>query len=388
MKWTEDRIQEAVELAKQHDTLGNLAVTLSQLWEEKVSPKAIAKAFLRYGMKASDYLLGPSPRPKTSAGPTKQANPHIELIRAVQRGAKTLENLCDSLGCTPSEGRKRVAAAREAGYDLVISDTTIAFEAVAQKPQVVALDAPTPTATEPMVFAAISDTHFGAKEMALAEFHEFVDYAYSLGVRHIYHAGDVFEGTYHRGHQYEVAQAGFENQCQAAINGFPQKDGLNYWFITGNHDWNSFHKACGMDPGKEFAARAEMAGRTDIHHLGNTQGRVQMGDLRIEMAHPDGGTSYAKSYKMQKWIEKYEGGNKPHVLIFGHYHSYLVLEDRNVTAMHPGCWKFQGAFEQRKGLQPAVGGAIIWAWRDETGMRFRHEWRRWWPRGVEWHSVD
>lgn len=386
MRWTDEKFDEAKELAREHDTLTNLAVTLSRLWGEQVTRNSVRNAFRRHGEAVSTYLLGPAPRSAITQ-PIKHHSPHIEVIRAVQAGARTLESLCDKLSCPPAEARKRVNAARDAGYDLSVSDTTIAFEACDSEPKLIEVDAPVPTVDEPAVFAAISDTHFGAKEMAAQEFNEFIHYAYSIGVRHVLHAGDMFDGTYHRGHQYEVAEAGYEKQSDKALHVIPQLEGLNYYFITGNHDWNSFHKACGMDPGRAFEAKARMESREDIHHLGNTQGRVQIGDVRIEMAHPDGGASYAKSYKLQKWIEKYEGGNKPHVLLFGHFHSYMVLEDRNIVGILPGCWKFQGDFEQRKGLQPAVGGAIVWAWRDDTGMRFKHEWHRWWPRGVEWPVV-
>ena len=404
--WTPEVMDEAREVLRRHEKSRDAASELSQRWGRSVSSERLARAFLRRNESIRNYLGGGPVTPNSQSGndlsqggseaaifptgepaPESTADPHLEVVRVVQGGASTLEAVCDRLRCPPSEARTRVLEARAAGYDLSLTDTTIAFQAADEPAEVHAVERAPATEKDPVFFAAISDTHFGAAEMAGGQFQEFVEEAHSRGVRHVLHAGDIFEGTYHRGHQYEVAEVGFERQCAAGLSVLPELPGLHYYLITGNHDWNCYHKAVGMDPGRAFEARARQAGREDVHHLGHQQGRVQLGDVRIELAHPSGGSAYAKSYPVQKWIERYEGGDKPHILIFGHYHSYMVIENRNVCAIMPGCWKFQGTFEQSKGLQPAVGGALIWAWRDEVGMRFRHEWRRWWPTGVTWQKV-
>jgi hypothetical protein len=73
-----------------------------------------------------------------------------------------------------------------------------------------------------------------------------------------------------------------------------------------------------------------------------------------------GGVSYAKSYKLQRQVEKYGSGEKPHVLLAGHWHQFAVVEDRGVFAV--SCPTFQAsgsAFSKRLGGQPALGGLIL-----------------------------
>lgn len=414
-----DLIQDTLEELPNHNNLQEAADALQARWGLPISRSSLSAALLRAGYRASDFI-GRNLHGSREASPTKtvvnptswdrpsgdgwdrsigevlaehQEDPHLEVVRAVQSPrVKTLEDLCDALNQPPREVKRRVAAAQEAGHTIQVDGHMITFDRVQRPPSVMPVGIDAPTDTKPVVFAAISDTHFGHELCAVDELNQFIEYAYSLGVRHVLHAGDIFDGCYHRGHAFELKQVGFDRQCRAALDALPQIPGLDYYTITGNHDWNSYWKAIGMDPGTALQMRAEQAGRTDIHHLGNIQGRLLFGEgagaMKVELVHPQkGGGSYAKSYSLQKWIELYEGGDKPHVAIMGHIHSYSVFEIRNVVAIQPGCWQWQTTFEQSKRLVPAVGGAIIWAWRDNDGFRFRHEWRRWWPKGVEWLPV-
>ncbi len=59
----------------------------------------------------------------------------------------------------------------------------------------------------------ISDTHLGSKYCLRAQLKEFINYAYSKGVRKILHAGDITDGIYKHG-VYEVSHTGLEAQVQ------------------------------------------------------------------------------------------------------------------------------------------------------------------------------
>jgi predicted phosphodiesterase len=389
--WTQATTDLARQLCTESQTAAEAAEKLSARLGRVVSKKSLLRKLQDSPGPVASDLLGSGSKPLQSSA-TVEASDHLDVVRAVQSGARTLEQLCDRLRCPPSVARQRVQAAREEGYDLSVDDATIRFEAIASDP-VIAPAGASPTDRDPVVFAAIADTHFGSAECAADELREFVEYAYEQGARHVLHAGDIFEGCYHRGHHHELREVSYERQCDAALRVLPELDGLRYYTITGNHDYNSYHRTIGMDPGRGLVARASLRGRHDITHLGHTQGRLLFGEgehaLRVELVHPQkGGTAYAKSYPVQKWIETYEGGDKPHIAILGHLHSYSVIEVRNVVAIQPGCFQWQTAYEQSKGLQPAVGGALVWAYRDDTGFRFRHEWRRWWPRGATWEVAQ
>lgn len=81
-----------------------------------------------------------------------------------------------------------------------------------------------------------------------------------------------------------------------------------------------------------------------------------------------GGTGYAISYRPQKIIESYEGGEKPAVLLMGHYHKLDVGLVRNVWYVQTGCGQDQTPFMRQKAIEAHVGGVIVEMEQDpETG---------------------
>ena len=64
------------------------------------------------------------------------------------------------------------------------------------------------------------------------------------------------------------------------------------------------------------------------------------------------------SYKPQKIIEGFEGGEKPAALLIGHYHKISYQVTRNVHAIQCGTTQDQTPFMRKKGLQAHVGGGI------------------------------
>lgn len=61
--------------------------------------------------------------------------------------------------------------------------------------------------------------------------------------------------------------------------------------------------------------------------------------------------SYAASYRIQKIIEAFQGGEKPNVLICGHTHKYIKLFLRNIHAFGAGCIQMQSSWMRRKKLE-------------------------------------
>lgn len=99
--------------------------------------------------------------------------------------------------------------------------------------------------------------------------------------------------------------------------------------------------------------------RKDLVYLGQYQGQMAVGDIKIRVLHPDGGGAYAVSYKAQKIAEQIPSGTKPHILGIGHYHTANYLFYRNMHIFNLGCFEGQTPYEMRKGLNPAVGGWIV-----------------------------
>lgn len=94
-------------------------------------------------------------------------------------------------------------------------------------------------------------------------------------------------------------------------------------------------------------------------YLGQYQGDIELGKMKIRLVHPDGGGAYAISYKAQKIAEQIHSGKKPDILILGHAHTSNYFFYRNIHILNGGTFEGQTSFLLRKGINPSIGGWII-----------------------------
>jgi len=145
--------------------------------------------------------------------------------------------------------------------------------------------------------------------------------------------------------------------------------------ISGNHD-EAHMKNGGTDVCARIAEKRE-----DINYLGSDAARWVVErkgekDIRIDMLHPGGGSSYALSYKPQKIIEQIESGQKPDILLIGHFHKAFTLPAyRGVAAVLAGCTQRQSQFMMRNGLAAHTGAHIIECRAFEDQVMFSSCWR-------------
>lgn len=207
-------------------------------------------------------------------------------------------------------------------------------------------------------FAVIGDTHLGNLHYHEAAFTAFLRICEAEGIMDVFHAGDVLDGhKVYRGQEFDLRDVGLDKQVGRLVSSVPELD-LDVHFITGNHD-ASFKHAAGVSVGK---AISDAMPRWDF--LGEDQARYRWetpnGPFELMLLHPDGGSSYALSYRPQKIIESLEGGSKPDMLAIGHYHKADFLPTyRNVAAIQTGTFERQTDFMARKGLAAHVGGWIV-----------------------------
>ncbi len=235
-------------------------------------------------------------------------------------------------------------------------------------------------------FAAIGDTHYGSLYEAKDEMQAFYEMLKRRGVDIVFHTGDVVDGhAIYKGQEFELHKLGWAKQAEWFAKVAPQMDGITTYFITGNHD-ESFKKIAGVDIG---AAIEQI--RPDWQFLGESVGRItlQSGvgtEVDIMLLHPDGGTSYALSYRPQKIVEQIEGGTKPDILLIGHFHKAEWMPAyRNVCAIQTGTFQWQTPFMVRKGSAAHVGGWIIEVTPGVDQNIFRAEFCPFYNRGG-WHA--
>ena len=200
----------------------------------------------------------------------------------------------------------------------------------------------------------VADTHLCSTHEKLNELHTFYAIMKKEGIDTVFHAGDVIAGWgIYRGQENEVHTFGANNQAQYAVDNYPKVDGITTYFCTGNHDL-SWWKTAGIDVGELIAAQ-----RPDMIYLGQYKGDVKINGIKFRIMHPDGGGAYALSYRAQKISEQIPSGDKPKVLIFGHWHTAHYFFYRNMHIFNAGCFESQTSFLLRKGINPIIGGWTV-----------------------------
>ena len=215
-----------------------------------------------------------------------------------------------------------------------------------------------PTTGSVQSVGVISDLHLGSRYCMRAQIIDCVTYMYAKGIREILIPGDLLDGDYKHG-KFELSHTGLTEQTRDLFETLPRLKGLSYHAITGNHDC-TFMSESGVNVGEYITGHFAKRGRTDIRFYGDCGAFVKIRGAVIHMWHPLGGVPYAKSYKLQKQVEGYGAGEKPDILLAGHWHKFAVVEDRGVFAV--ACPTFQASgspFSKRLGGQPALGGLIL-----------------------------
>lgn len=201
--------------------------------------------------------------------------------------------------------------------------------------------------------------------------HSAYDFYAREGITDVYHLGDIDEGDQMRmGHQFECYTQGADDHVEEIVKVYPRRNGIRTHFITGNHDHSIIRRA-GCDIGLQIAAN-----RDDMIYLGQSQAFIKLTpECTLELRHPEDGTAYAISYKIQKMLEAMSGGEKPSILAVGHYHKQEYLFYRNVHALQTGCFQAQTPWMRGKGISAALGYYLVEIHVNDDGQinRFKPE---------------
>jgi hypothetical protein len=172
--------------------------------------------------------------------------------------------------------------------------------------------------------------------------------------------GDTIEGMSGReGHIYELEKIGATEQINYFIEQFNKfEKGFKVYSIEASQShggWYGSRGNMGLDIGKTLEEKSE-----NYKFIGyDEQDLILENGLKIRLKHPGGGTAYAISYHMQKYIESLSGGQKPNLLFQGHYHKSEYVFYRNIHGYDVGCLMNQSIFMKKKNTPAHIGYWIV-----------------------------
>ena len=211
---------------------------------------------------------------------------------------------------------------------------------------------------EKEIFGVFSDAHIGHESFDEGLMKFMFDKFREHGVKKVYQVGDILEGMSGReGQIYELSHIGFKQQIDYAarlLNKYGK--GFDIYGIDGNHDgWYKKKNNAGIIVGCELEKMVE-----NYTHLGEMEADIDLGHgVTMKLFHPNDGTAYATSYKLQKLVESFEGGKKPNIVLEGHYHKAMYMFNRNVHGIECGTLCGQSGFMRGKKIPAHTGFWII-----------------------------
>jgi UDP-2,3-diacylglucosamine pyrophosphatase LpxH len=216
-------------------------------------------------------------------------------------------------------------------------------------------------------FMILSDLHIGHKMYRPDVLSHAIRMINKEKIDFVCMPGDILEGMSGRdGHIYELNKIGATNQLNYAIEQLKKIRKPIYAITASNsHDgWYSSKGNIGYEIGPELERRVK-----NFHFLGYDEADLKLkSGLIIRMTHPGDATAYAISYKAQKYINSLAGGQKPHILIQGHYHKAMYMFYRNIHSIDAGTLCDQTLFMKKQMTPAHVGYWIIDAWTNKKGV--------------------
>ena len=327
-----------------------------------------------YGLEPDWSLYQPKRPPAPTVLNVPKAPPP-DLDTLLRKSALTLDELAAATQSTRGAVLDRLDSLRDAGVNVHEINGKWSVEKEVRPAFLGAGDLPTYVSRpdNTFVFGATSDNHLGSKYERLDVLNDLYDRFAARGVDRVFNAGNWIDGEA-RFNKFDIHTHGMEAQMEYLAANYPRREGIVTHAVAGDDHEGWYGQREGVDVGKYAENIMRRAGRTDWVNLGYMEAHIRLvndntGKSQIlACVHPGGGSSYALSYSIQKIIESLDGGEKPAVGLYGHYHKLWAGNIRNVWCLQTGCTEDQTPFMRKKKLEAHVGGAIVELEQDpETG---------------------
>jgi len=355
---------------------------IAKLHKQGLTYRAIARRVGVHFTIVGDYVRGDSkPAPQKT-----DAEIEASIRAQLKRTAASPADLAEVLSVKPGQVRRLLAGMERRGVLLVkhpdgqfemASTINIApgrFELRAKPGQ-------------EQLYGITSDNHLCSVYSRLDVLNAAYDHFERRGIRHVLNAGNMIDGEARFNKTELLTAPGMDNQIDYLIDKWPVRKGIVTHFIAGDDHEGWYAQREGIEIGRYMERRAKDAGREDLHYLGYAEADVALrcgsGASVMRVVHPGGGSAYATSYTAQKLVESYQGGEKPHVLIIGHYHKFEHGYPREVHCVQAGCTEDQSLFMRTRKLGAHVGFLEMRITQDAAGVinRFGVEWFPFFDRG-------
>lgn len=299
----------------------------------------------------------------------------------------TLMEISDILGVSPREATHIIDEIALQGHSVKVMDGEVGITKQFPQPVRKSVDAKAFFDGKRYRFGAVACTHLASRYARLDVLRALYDIYEQEGISTVYHAGNLVDGECRFNKHDLLTRAGFEAQVEYVCEEYPEKKGIVTKFITGDDHEGWWMQREGINFGERLMQTAFAGGRKDLQYIGHAEVDISIkapqGQAWMRVVHPGGGSAYAISYTAQKLVESYQGGEKPHILLMGHYHKFDWGYPREVHTVQVGCVEDQTLFMRKKKIQAMVGGCIIEFHQSPTGEvnRFSGEWIPFYDKG-------
>lgn len=210
--------------------------------------------------------------------------------------------------------------------------------------------------TDMFKFGVVSDTHIGSVYQQMTYLHLAYDIFEKEDITFVVHGGDLVEGDgrQYRGQAGEMFLGGIDKKVKYTKDNYPKKPNMETVIVGGSHDY-IFLKNSGFDVLDNVCSDRE-----DLCNYGYFRADLTINDYEIAVVHGIGGWTYARSYRLEKWIDKQNKLTIPDMTLMGHFHHASYLPDcRGTEGFMLPCFQGLTPYLEERSLYPTIGFMII-----------------------------
>lgn len=300
----------------------------------------------------------------------------------------TLAELANKVDRGPAAVEKVLVELKEQGFNVLTTDNEVHLSDIFAPSREVAqvLHPLSDFYSFERKIGACGDNHLGSHHERLDVLNALYDLYEAEGITDVYNTGNWIEGEM-RLNRHDIKVFGLDGQIQYLVDNYPQRRGVTTHFVAGDDHEGWYQRNERMEIGRYAEMAMQRAGRHDFHYLGYVEADILLkaahGERIMKVMHPGGGSAYATSYAPQKLVESFQGGERPEILLLGHYHKFDHGHYRNTHYVQTGCTVDQSIFMRKQKISAAVGGTIVTFNQSSDGAinRFKVEWIPFYDRG-------